>query len=121
MTVKRNDAGVNYAKRLIRDGKVVMDSDWSKAQPSAGKESEYIDENDWNRYARWFLAVDTDEDETNKERYKFPYGDFSKVHRKGLIAAKQRAAQNDYTDVEKAADVLLDLVDRHAGKDKERD
>jgi len=39
-------------------------------------------------------------------------GDFRKVHRDGLIAAKQRAAQNDYTDIEQAADELLEMIDK---------
>ena len=34
--------------------------------------------------------------EATKGRYKFPYGDFRTVHRDGLIAAKERAAQQGY-------------------------
>ncbi len=35
----------------------------------------------------------------------------------GQIAAKQRAAQNDYPDVEKAADELLQLIDKKEGRE----
>ena len=37
MAVRRNNAGFNHARRLINGGKVVMDSDWSEAQPSEVK------------------------------------------------------------------------------------
>ena len=45
----------------------------------------------------------------------FPYGDFHRVHRSGLIAAKQRAAQRDHDDIERAADELLVLLDAQHG------
>jgi hypothetical protein len=59
--------------------------------------------------------VDESADEETKERFGFPCGDFRRVHRSGLIAAKQRAAQNNYADIERAADALLTLLDDRAG------
>lgn len=41
----------------------------------------------------------------------FPYGDFKQVNRAALIHAKQRAAQNDHDEIEKAADELLQYLD----------
>ena len=49
--------------------------------------------------------------EGTKGRYRFPFGDFSKVNRAALIHAKQRAAQNDHGEVEAAADRLLQRID----------
>jgi hypothetical protein len=112
MSVKVHDAAVSHAKKLVKDGKIDMDSDWSEEQPSADDENDYLDDHSWSEYAKWYLAVDTDESEETKGRHKFPYGDFKKVHRDGIIAAKQRAAQNDYSDVEKAADELLEMIDK---------
>lgn len=40
----------------------------------------------------------------------FPYGDFRRLYRSGLIAAKQRAGEWDHDDVEQAADRLLQDV-----------
>jgi hypothetical protein len=108
---KVNDAAVKKARQLIRDGKVNMDSDWSEAQPSADDENRYRDSHSWDEYGEWFLAIDTEASEETKDRYNFPYGDFKQLHRDGVIAAKQRAAQNDHTAIEKAADELLELVD----------
>jgi hypothetical protein len=36
------------------------------------------------------------------------------VHRDGLIAAKERAAQQGYQDIEKAADELLSSLEKKA-------
>jgi hypothetical protein len=106
-----NEGAVKKAKALIRDGRVDMDSDWSEAQPSADDENRYRDSHSWDEYGEWFLAIDSEASEETKDRYNFPYGDFKKVHRDGVIAAKQRAAQNDHSAIEKAADELLTLID----------
>ena len=46
--------------------------------------------------------VDDEQDEDNKGRYKFPYGDFKKVHRCAILAAESRAGQYKYFDIENA-------------------
>lgn len=109
--MKVNKQAVEHAKKLIRAGSVVMDSDWGDSQPSASSENKYLDDHNWRDYGEWYLALDPDENEETKDHHKFPYGDFKRVHRSGVIAAKQRAAQNDYNAVEKAADELLDMID----------
>jgi hypothetical protein len=112
MAMKLNREAFNHAKRLIKEGKVVKDGDWSEDQPSTKAENRFLDKHDedFDDYGKWFLALDSEE-KSGKGHYNFPYGDFKKVHRRGLIAAKQRAAQNDYTEIEKAADELLELID----------
>lgn len=112
MTVQVNKAALSFAKQRIKDGDFSADSNWSDSQPSADDENKYLDKHGWDGYSRWFLAVDTGDDKETKQCYKFPIGDFKKVHRSGVIAAKQRAAQNDYGSVESAADELLTLLDR---------
>ena len=116
MNMKLNKAALKHAKALIEGGKYIADTDWSEAQPSAGDESDYLDRHGWDEYGQWYLGLDPDESKETKERHKFPYGDFKRVHRAGVIAAKQRAAQYDYHDVEQAADELLDLIDRKEGR-----
>lgn len=111
MAVQVNKAAVTHAKQLIERDHAAKTSDWSDSQPSASDENHFLDKHGWAEYGKWFLAVDTSEHEETKERYKFPYGDFKKLHRSGVIAAKQRAAQNDYGSVEKAADELLKMID----------
>ena len=109
--MKRNKAAVKHAKDLIKAGKYNEDSDWSEDQPSSDDENKFLDQHGWEEYGQWFLAIDTDENEETKGHYNFPYGDFKKVHRDGVIAAKQRAAQYDHAEIEKAADELLKLID----------
>ena len=46
-----------------------------------------------------------------KVRYKFPYSDFAKVHRCGVIAAETRAGQYKYNDIEQAAARLHEMID----------
>lgn len=111
MAMRLNHAAVEQAKKLIRAGKVVKDSDWSKAQPSTTAENKFLEDHDWDAFGLWYLGRDTGEDKDSKGGHNFPYGDFKQVHRKGLVAAKQRAAQNDYHTIEKAADDLLALID----------
>ena len=52
-----------------------------------------------------------EENEQTKGRHKFPFGDFESVHRSGLKAAKQRAGQYEYGDIEDAIDALLIQID----------
>ena len=61
-------------------------------------------------FAKWHLAYDTEASEEAKSRYKFPLGDFKKLHRSALVAAKQRAGSEDYNDVQSAADRLLEIL-----------
>lgn len=112
MPVQVNRAGVEHARALLASHQYVKDSDWSEAQPSPEDENDVLDREGWEAYAQWFLAEDTDENEETKARYTFPYGDFRRVHRSGLVAAKQRAAQSHHDDVEREADRLLDGVPR---------
>lgn len=110
--MKVNDKAVKKAKSLIKNHQYVKDSDWSEAQASADEENDFLDRHGWDGYSEWFLAIDKEGSEETKSRYNFPYGDFRRVHRSGLIAAKQRAGQYDYDDIEKAADDLLELLDK---------
>lgn len=110
--MKVNKDAVNKAKSLINHHQYVLDSDWSEAQSSTDDENDFLERHDWAEYGQWYLAIDTGATEETKDRHNFPYGDFRRVHRSGLIAAKQRAAQNDYSEIEKAVDDLLKLLDK---------
>ena len=99
-----NEAGVRQAKKLIDDGQYDTETSWSDAAPSASQANEVIDKAGYDGYGAWHLGIDTDASEETKDRYGFPYGDFTKLNRAALIHAKQRAAQNDHAAVENAAD-----------------
>jgi hypothetical protein len=110
-----NEAGRRKGKSMIESSQYVLDSSWTDANPSADDENTFLENHSWADFGEWHLGVDPTAAEETKERYGFPYGDFRRVHRSGLIAAKQRAAQNDYADIERAADSLLSLLDQKTG------
>jgi hypothetical protein len=111
-TYRVNDTAVRKARSLIDDGKYDDTTEWSDAAPSADDANRVIDKQGFDEFAAWHLGVDPDASEGTKGRFAFPYGDFKKVNRAALIHAKQRAAQNDHSAVEKAADGLLEHLDQ---------
>lgn len=114
--MKLNPSAFRKAKSLIDNNQYVKDSDWSEAQPSADAGNDYLEKHDWNDYGDWHLGIHDDESKETKGRFGFPYGDFRRLHRSGLIAAKQRAAQQGYDEIERAADQLLTQLDEKLEK-----
>ncbi len=112
MSLKVNQQALDFAKHLIDEGDYAINTQWIKNEPSPDQADHYLDAHGAEDYAKWYLAVDSDDGKAATERYLFPYGDFKRVHRSGVIAAKQRAAQSDDAEVVRAADELLDLFDR---------
>jgi hypothetical protein len=110
-TYRVNKDGVAQARKLIDAGKVDVDTEWSDAAPSADDGNAEIEKHGYEGYGAWHLAIDPDATEDTKKRYAFPYGDFRRVNRAALIHGKQRAAQNDHTEIEEAADDLLQRLD----------
>jgi hypothetical protein len=113
MAVRLNETAFEHAKGLIAAGKFVLDErdDWSEHQPSAEQENRFLEEHGWPEYARWYLGIDDEEGEETKSRYKFPYGDFEKVHRCGLLAAESRAGQYKHFDIELATAHLHGMLE----------
>lgn len=113
MAIELNKQALTHAKHLVSEGKVVHDErdDWSEAAPSAKQESDFIDKHGWTEYGHWHLGIDKDQSEETKGRFSFPYGDFSKVRRGGIISGESRASQNDYDDIRDALGDLLKKID----------
>jgi hypothetical protein len=107
-----NRAAVRHCRDLIEAGKVVLDSEWSEVQPDAESQNAFLEENGWDDYALWFLGLTDGAHDETKARHAFAYGDFTKVHRSGLIACVYRAAEWRHKDVELAAHRLLQELDK---------
>jgi hypothetical protein len=75
------------------------------------QENAFIRQHGIGEYAKWYLGIDDQEDPDNKGRYKFPYSDFDKVHRCGLLAAESRAGQRKYYDAELAVAHLHGMLE----------
>lgn len=113
MTVKLHKRALDHAKQLIEAGAYVVDDKdaWSEHQPPTQQENEFLRQHGFGEYGKWFLGIDGEEEAETKGRYKFPYGEFVKVHRCGVLAAENRAGQYKYTDIEVAAAHLHGLLD----------
>lgn len=113
MAVKLSKRSFEYAKDLVKAKKIVIDGRdaWSEHQPSTQEENEFIRAHGFGEYGKWHLGVDDAEREDTKARYKFPYGDFKKVHRCAVLTAESRAGQYKYQDIETAAAHLHGMID----------
>ncbi|MDB5186495.1 MAG: hypothetical protein JWL85_1018 [Candidatus Saccharibacteria bacterium] len=113
MAVKLNNKAYEYAKQLIKDGLYLPDDRdaWSEHRPSTEQENEFIAAHGIEEYARWYLGIDDEENEDTKGHYKFPYGDFERAHRCGVLAAESRAGQYKYIDIEQAAAHLHGMIE----------
>lgn len=113
MAIKLNGTGYDHARRLVEDGRLVLDErdDWSEHQPTAAQENAFIEEHGYGEYSKWHLGVDDEQSQDTKARYKFPYGDFKDVHRCGVLAAESRAGQRGYDDIESAAAHLHGMLE----------
>jgi hypothetical protein len=111
-SIKVNENAVALASQLIREGHLIVDGKgaWREHKPSPGVENEFIRVHGFAEYAKWHLGVDERYGVNTKRRYKFPYGDFTNVHRCGLLAVKARAAEHKYHDVEDTAVRLIGMT-----------
>ncbi len=83
---------------------------WSEHRPSAAAENDFIRQHGFEEYAKWHLGIDDSHGQNTKARYKFPFGDFKAIHRSALLAARSRARQYGYADIENAANRLLEMI-----------
>ena len=116
MSIELNHPALAHARALVRDGAVVRNErdDWSEAAPTADEENAFIEREGWTEYSHWHLGIDKSENAETKGAYSFPFGDFRKVHRGGVIAGESRAGQYDHTEIRDALKKLLELIDAGA-------
>jgi hypothetical protein len=102
-------------RELIDKKRYVLDSDWGEVQPSADDQNAYLEKHSWDEYAAWHLGLTDGANDETKARYAFVVGDFSRVHRVGLIACVYRASEWRHKEVELAAHNLLQHLDKVSG------
>jgi hypothetical protein len=120
MSLKMSSKAVTHAKSLISAGKINETGSWGFDSNDRNTLLNSVDE-DWSKYALWFLVYDDEADEDTFGRYKYPYGKQGKIWRRAVIAIKSRAAQQDFTELVNTADSLLKAIDKKLGKDEEKD
>src|SRR3954463_5308395 len=113
MAIELNQPALRQARALVRDGKVVRDERdaWSEAAPTADEENSFIEQQGWTEYSHWHLGIDREENPETKGAYSFPFGDFRRVHRSGVISGESRAGQFDHAEIRDALRSLLELID----------
>jgi hypothetical protein len=113
VAVRLNRRAYEHAKRLVGDGELVADDRdaWSEHRPSARKENEYLERHGFSEYGRWYLGVDDARPDDTKAHYKYPYGDFERVHRCAVLSAESRAGQYGHDDVRSATAHLHGMIE----------
>ena len=115
MHVKLHKSAVDQAKKLIQAGEVEsFSSDWYEQKPTPTEVDHYINAHFLKEYGLWFLGRNLDVEDTNKEHYVYPYGDLKEVQRCALVDSMAQAEKRGCKDVVKAAQELLDLIDKKA-------
>lgn len=114
--VSLNGPGKANAAKLVTAGKVTTEGSWDP--PSADDSDTFIEENGMDGYAKWFLGKRSGSDEETKAAWAYPFsGDFKNVSRPGLVAIRQRAGQQDETDIFEAAGELIEKIDAEKDAD----
>jgi hypothetical protein len=113
MAVTLNRRAFDHAKALISEGQFVFDvrDAWSEDRPSAEEENEFLRRRGFAEYGKWYLGINDERPEDTKGHYEFPYGNFEKVHRCGVLAAEARAGQYNHLDIENAAAHLHGMIE----------
>ena len=107
---KTNPKGIAHANALIASCDVKEPSSWE--HPTPAEETAYLEANGWDKFAQWYLGVDTSADPETKAHYGYIYtSDFKTVDRQGLRAIRQRAAQNNQTAIFAAAGKMIEKID----------
>ena len=110
-----NEAAVHKARAMIDARQYVLDSDWQEAQPSAADENGFLERHSWDDFGAWHLGLSEGATDETKGRYAFVFGDFRRLHRKGLIACVYRAGEWRHKEIELAAHELLQHLDGVSG------
>jgi hypothetical protein len=112
-TDKTNPAGIAHANALVASGDVIKPSTWN--HPTTQEENDYIDANSIEAYGKWNLGINSQADPKTKDHYHYIFtSDFKTVDRAGLVAIRQRSAQQGMDAIFIAAGKMLDKID--AGK-----
>jgi hypothetical protein len=109
---KLNYDAYQNAESIILRGEVDQKSVWAQTIPKKEAQEEFLSKNGMTEYAKWFLAVETDEPEDNPNRLQYLYGDFKKVHRSAILAIQAMAEKQNDTNIVIAAKELLRQIDK---------
>lgn len=109
-TDKTNPSGIAHANSLIASGDVIKPSAWN--HPTTEEENAYIEANGIETYGKWHLGINSQADPKTKDHYHYVFtSDYKNVDRAGLIAIRQRSAQQGLDAIFTAAGKMLEKID----------
>lgn len=111
MSIKLNPEAIAYAKKLINAGEVEHgDWDWKNHKATEDEISKYLNTHYMKEYKIWFLGLDTDIPEENKEHYLFPIGDLKIIHKNALVSSAKAAEKAGALEISQAAADLIKII-----------
>ncbi|MCL5874879.1 MAG: hypothetical protein M1114_00200 [Candidatus Dependentiae bacterium] len=112
MAIKLNKAAYDHAVYIIKNGLEVEHdtNNWDEVQATPDEEIRYLNNHGLEQYGTWFLGIDTDADPKSKDKYTYPFGDFSVLHKSALLEAIKLAAKNSDEAIKTAAEQLLAMI-----------
>lgn len=99
-------AAADYLLKQVEDGKWALNTQWVSNAPTPEQAETYRQQHGDDALRLWYLATD------EAGQPALPAGDFNRVHRSGVVAAKRLAERAGAPDIVEAADEILDLFDR---------
>lgn len=112
MPITLNKAGFDHAAEIIKNGlEVEHDSgNWDEVKPTSDEHVRFLNTHSLDEYGLWFLGVNSDADQNSKDKFVFPYGDFSVLHKSALVAAEQQANRSNTHEIKAAVQKLLGMI-----------
>jgi hypothetical protein len=114
MTMRLNKLSYENAQKLIKNRQCVVDDGqrWTEHRPSKRSQKRLIEDHGRAEYRKWHLGEEDEEKEDSRKRYKFPYGDFQKVHLCAVVSAQSEASRQDHWEIEAAAAHLRGMLEQ---------
>lgn len=114
MPIKLNKPGYDHAMQIIKNGLEVEHDvgNWEAVKATPDEVARYLNTHTLEEYGFWFLGIDTDADPESKNKYVFPYGDLSVLHKSALIVAEQQATNKHLHEIKSAAQNLLAMIQK---------
>lgn len=126
MAIKLNEKGFRHAQSLIKEGEFECckglegeykelharkcKSLWKEHQATQDEINKFLITHDLKEYGQWFLGINTDIPENNKDRFVFPYGDLKIVHQDGIEYIEDEARRAGHEEIADAARQLYDMI-----------
>lgn len=112
MAIKLNNAAYDHAVSIIKKGLEVEHdtNNWTEVQATPDEQVRYLKNHGLEKYGTWFLGIDTDADPKSKDKYVYPFGDFSVLHKSALLVAVKQAEKDQDEEIKKAASQLLAMI-----------